>query len=232
MLEKLKERVYDANLELIHHGLVIYTWGNVSGIDRERGLVVIKPSGMPYERMQPEDMVVVSLATGEIVDGRHRPSSDTSTHLELYRSFASIGGIAHTHSVNASAFAQAGMDIPALGTTHADDFYGAIPCTRELNAAESEEAYEQNTGKAIVECFKERAIEPISVPGVLVRNHGPFCWGDNPAEAAYHAVVLETVAEMGLKTLLLNPEAGMPRHILDKHYLRKHGDNAYYGQPD
>ena len=230
MLEELKKQVCDANLELVRRGVVIYTWGNVSGIDRKRGLVVIKPSGVEYDGMKPEDMTVVDLASGETVEGRYKPSSDTLTHLELYRAFPGIGGVVHTHSVNAVAFAQAGRDIPALGTTHADYFYGPVPCTRELTEAEVKEAYERNTGKVIAECVRERGIDPMAVPGMLVRNHGPFTWGKDPAAAVYHAVVMDTVAEMALKTLLLNPDAAMPRCVLDKHYLRKHGPDAYYGQ--
>ena len=230
MLEQLKKDVCAANLELAARGVVIYTWGNVSGIDREQGLVVIKPSGVDYEGMKPEDMVVVDLMTGKTVEGRWNPSSDTKTHLELYRRYPAIGGITHTHSVNAVAFAQAGMDIPALGTTHADYFYGAVPCTRSLTQAEVEADYEGNTGVVIAETLDSRGIEPLSVPGIVVKNHGPFTWGRDPAQSVYHAVVLDTVAEMTLKTLLLNPQAEMPQYILDKHYLRKHGPNAYYGQ--
>lgn len=230
MLEQLKKQVCKANLELVKRGMVIYTWGNVSGIDRDKGLVVIKPSGIDYDGMKPEDMVVVDLVTGKIVEGQYKPSSDTATHLELYRNFSEIGGITHTHSTNAVAFAQAGLDIPALGTTHADYFYGVIPCTRELTKEEVEEAYELNTGKAIVECIKERGVDPLAVPGTVVKNHGPFSWGKNAIMSVYHAVVMETVAEMDLKTLALNPEASMERYVLDKHYLRKHGPNAYYGQ--
>ena len=230
MLEELKKQVYEANLELVHRGMVIYTWGNVSGVDREKGLMVIKPSGVDYDGMKPEDMVVVDLMTGETVEGRYKPSSDTATHLELYRAFSSIGGITHTHSINAVAFAQAGLDIPALGTTHADYFYGSIPCTRELRQWEVEEAYEVNTGKVIVETLKQRMIDPMVVPGVVVKNHGPFSWGKDAASSVYHAVVMEVVAEMNLKTLMLNPKAEMKQYILDKHYNRKHGSNAYYGQ--
>ena len=230
MLETLKQEVCAANLELVARGVVIYTWGNVSGIDREKGLVVIKPSGVDYDGMTPEDMVVVDLMTGETVEGKWKPSSDTKTHLELYRQFPELGGITHTHSVNAVAYAQAGRDIPALGTTHADYFYGPIPCTRSLTQQEVEEDYELNTGKVIVETIRERGIEPLSVPGIVVRNHGPFTWGKDAAASVYHAVVMDTVAEMDLKTLLINPEAAMPQYILDKHYNRKHGKNAYYGQ--
>ena len=230
MLEELKKEVCEANLELVARGVVIYTWGNVSGIDREKGLVVIKPSGISYDVMRPEDMVVVDLLTGKIVEGKWRPSSDTDTHLELYRHYDNIAGVVHTHSVNAVAFAQAGMPIPALGTTHADYFYGAIPCTRELTESEVEDAYELNTGKVIAETVDSLKIDPIAIPGILVKNHGPFAWGNSPANAVHNAVVLECVAEMGLKTLVLNPQANMKQYVLDKHYLRKHGPNAYYGQ--
>ena len=222
MLEKLKADVCSANLELVNRGVVIYTWGNVSGIDREKGLVVIKPSGVSYDGMKPDDMVVVDLKSGETVEGSFRPSSDTPTHLELHRNFPEIGGITHTHSVNAVAFAQAGCSVKALGTTHAVYFYGDIPCTRELSEEEVNTDYELNTGRVIVETFKN--LDCNAVPGVLVKNHGPFAWGKSPSESVYHAVVMETVAEMALKTLLLN------QYILDKHYLRKHGKNAYYGQ--
>ncbi len=224
------KQVWEANLELIRRGVVIYTWGNVSGVDRESGLMVIKPSGVNYDEMKPEDMVAVDLASGAIVEGRCKPSSDTATHLELYREFPSIGGITHTHSINAVAFAQAGMDVPLLGTTHADYFYGPIPCTRELSQQEVEEAYEVHTGKVIVETLGNRRIDPMAVPGVVVKNHGPFSWGKNPAASVYHAVVMDTIAEMALKTLLLNPQTSMAQYILDKHYMRKHGVNAYYGQ--
>ena len=230
MLEELMKQVWEANLELIRRGVVIYTWGNVSGVDRESGLMVIKPSGVNYDEMKPEDMVAVDLASGAIVEGRYKPSSDTATHLELYREFPSIGGITHTHSINAVAFAQAGMDVPLLGTTHADYFYGPIPCTRELSQQEVEEAYEVHTGKVIVETLGNRRIDPMAVPGVVVKNHGPFSWGKNPAASVYHAVVMDTIAEMALKTLLLNPQTSMAQYILDKHYMRKHGVNAYYGQ--
>lgn len=230
MLEGLKKQVCVANLELVQRGVVIYTWGNVSGIDRKANLMVIKPSGVDYNGMKPEDMVIVDLETGKKVEGRYNPSSDTPTHLALYRAFPSIGGVTHTHSVNAVAFAQAGIDIPALGTTHADYFYGAIPCTRELTREEVEEAYELNTGKVIVECFEKRQLDPTAVPGVLVKNHGPFAWGKDAAASVYHAVVMDVVAEMNLKTTLLKPNASMPQYILNKHYKRKHGPNAYYGQ--
>lgn len=224
------KQVWEANLELMRRGVVIYTWGNVSGVDRESGLMVIKPSGVNYNEMKPEDMVAVDLASGSIVKGRYKPSSDTATHLELYRAFPSVGGITHTHSINAVAFAQAGIDVPSLGTTHADYFYGSIPCTRELSQQEVEEAYEVNTGKVIVETLKNRRVDPMAVPGVIVKNHGPFSWGKDPAASVYHAVVMDTIAEMAWKTLLLNPQTSMAQYILDKHYMRKHGANAYYGQ--
>ena len=230
MLEELKAEVCRANLELVKRGVVIYTWGNVSGIDREKGIVIIKPSGVDYDGMTPEDMVAVDLETGETVEGKWKPSSDTATHLELYRNFPELGGITHTHSVNAVSYAQAGKDIPALGTTHADYFYGDIPCTRELTKEEVETAYELNTGKVIAETIKERKIAPLTVPGIIVKNHGPFTWGKDAAASVYHAVVMETVAEMALKTLLINPEASIQQYVLDKHYMRKHGPNAYYGQ--
>ena len=230
MLEELKKQVCDANLELVARGVVIYTWGNVSGIDREKGLVVIKPSGVDYDGMKPEDMVVVDLETGEKAEGKWKPSSDTATHLELYRRYSDIGGVVHTHSVNAVAFAQAGVPIPALGTTHADYFYGDIPCTRELSKSEVEQAYELNTGKVIIETIDRLGIDPMGVPGIVVKNHGPFAWGKDTANAVYNAVVLERVAEIDLKTLALNPQASMQQYVLDKHYNRKHGPNAYYGQ--
>jgi L-ribulose-5-phosphate 4-epimerase len=192
--------------------------------------MVIKPSGVDYDGMEPEDMVVVDVATGKIVDGRWKPSSDTETHLELYRRYNDIKGVAHTHSVNAVAFAQAGRNIPALGTTHADYFYGDIPCTRELTRQEVMDAYEANTGKVIIETVDSLGYEPMSIPGIVVKNHGPFAWGCSPADAVYNAVVIEKVADMDIKTLLINPEAEMKRYMLDKHYMRKHGPDAYYGQ--
>lgn len=191
---------------------------------------MVKPSGVDYDGMKPEDMAVVDLKTGETVEGKWKPSSDTKTHLELYRQFPEIGGITHTHSVNAVAYAQAGVDIPALGTTHADYFYGAIPCTRELTKSEVNEDYELNTGKVIVETIRQRGIDPLAVLGIVVKNHGPFSWGKDAAASVYHAVVMEMVAEMDLKTLLINPSASMQRYIGDKHYMRKHGPDAYYGQ--
>lgn len=230
MLEQLKKEVCEANLDLVAKGVVIYTWGNVSGITEDRKYMVIKPSGVDYDGMSAEDMVVVDVETGERVEGKWKPSSDTATHLELYRAFPYIKGIVHTHSTNAVAFAQAGMSIPALGTTHADYFYGDIPCTRELSEKEVNEAYEVNTGKVIVEHITNAGYDPMAIPGVVVKNHGPFAWGKSPANAVYNAVVMEKVAEMDLKTLALNPKAEMKQYILDKHYMRKHGPNAYYGQ--
>ncbi|MGI6108001.1 MAG: L-ribulose-5-phosphate 4-epimerase [Lachnospiraceae bacterium] len=228
MLEQLKKDVYEANMDLVAKGLVIYTWGNVSGIDRESGLVVIKPSGVDYSTMKPDDMVVVDL-DGKTVEGHYKPSSDTPTHVYLYKSFPEIGGVVHTHSTWAVTFAQAGLDIPAFGTTHADYFYGDIPCTRDLTKEEIEEAYELNTGKVIAETFREK--DPMAIPGVLVKNHGPFAWGRTPAGAVYNAVVLDKVAEMAYKTMTLNPRTPrVHQYLLDKHYYRKHGANAYYGQ--
>lgn len=230
MLEELKKAVCEANLDLVNKGVVIYTWGNVSGISDDRKYMVIKPSGVDYDGMSPEDMVVVDIATGESVEGKWKPSSDTKTHLELYRKYQEIKGIVHTHSVNAVAFAQAGMAIPALGTTHADYFYGDIPCTRELTKQEVMEDYETNTGKVIIETVDSGGYDPMAIPGIVVKNHGPFAWGKNPANAVYNAVVMEKVAEMDLKTLQLNPNSVMAQYLLDKHYMRKHGPNAYYGQ--
>ncbi len=227
MLEKLKEEVYLANLDLVEHGLVIFTWGNVSGIDRERGLVVIKPSGVSYDEMRPQDMVVMNLY-GQVLEGDLKPSSDTPTHLVLYRQFENIGGVVHTHSEWATSWAQAGRGIPALGTTHADYFYGEIPCTRKMTTAEIENDYELETGKVIVERFKD--IDADQVPGVLVNNHGPFSWGKDAHNAVHNAVVMEEVAKMTFRTLQLNPETKMDQVLLDKHFLRKHGKNAYYGQ--
>lgn len=228
MLETLKKEVYEANMELVHKEMVIYTWGNVSGIDREKQLVVIKPSGVDYDTMTPEDMVVVDME-GKVVEGKYKPSSDTATHLALYRQYPMIGGIVHTHSTWAVAFAQAGMAIPAFGTTHADYFYGDIPCTRELTEAEIKEAYELNTGKVIIETIGDS--DPLAIPGILVKNHGPFAWGKTPAGSVYNTVVMDKVAEMAYKTMMLNPEVPrVSQYLLDKHYFRKHGANAYYGQ--
>ena len=231
MLEEWKQTVLEANLLLPKYGLVTFTWGNVSGVDREQGLMVIKPSGVEYDGMTADDMVVVSLDTGERVEGRWKPSSDTKTHIELYRAFPGIGGIVHTHSPHAVAWAQAGEDIPCFGTTHADYFYGPIPCARHLTPAELEEDYERNTGAAIVETFRERCMEPSAVPGVICASHGPFTWGKDPAQAVYHAVVLEEVAKMALLTRQVRPSAvPAPQRVQDKHYFRKHGPGAYYGQ--
>lgn len=230
MLEKLKNRVCAANLDLVDKGVVIYTWGNVSGISDDRKYIVIKPSGVDYAGMSPDDMVVVNIETGKKVEGKWNPSSDTKTHLELYRKYPEIKGIVHTHSTNAVAFAQAGVDIPALGTTQADYFYGDIPCARELTKEEVESDYEANTGKVIIETIEKRKINPVAIPGIVVKNHGPFAWGKSPENAVYNAVVMEKVAEMDLKTLMLNPNAEMKQYVLDKHYMRKHGPNAYYGQ--
>lgn len=230
MLEQLKQEVCEANLELHKRGIVIYTWGNVSGIDRASGNMVIKPSGVAYENMTAEDMVVVNVQTGKTVEGKWKPSSDTATHLELYRAFPEIGGITHTHSVNAVAFAQAGLSVPALGTTHADYFYGDVPCTRELTEQEVKEAYEINTGKVIVKTLSSFDTDIMAVPAILVKSHGPFTWGKNAADSVYHAVVLETVAEMATKTMQLNPQSELKQYVLDKHYFRRHGKDAYYGQ--
>ena len=230
MLEKLKEQVYLANMELPKRGLVTYTWGNVSGIDREKGLFVIKPSGVDYDVLKPSDMVVMDLQ-GNRVEGDLNPSSDTKTHLVLYNAFPSIGGIVHTHSPYAVAWAQAGEDLPCYGTTHADYFYGSVPCARHLTQEELDEDYERNTGITIVETFKERGIDPKAVPAVLCYSHGPFTWGKDADQAVYHSVVLEECAKMGIFTRVLNPHAApAPQRMLDKHYLRKHGPNAYYGQ--
>ena len=230
MLEELKRQVCEANLELPRRGLVTYTWGNVSGIDRERSLVVIKPSGVSYEDLTPDMLVVLDL-NGNQIAGTPNPSSDTRTHLELYKAYPALGGVVHTHSTYAVAFAQARRDLPALGTTHADYFYGPVPCTRELTPAEVDEDYERNTGKVIVETFSARGIDPVHVPGVLCASHGPFTWGKDPAQAVYHAVVLEEVARMALLTLTIDPAAApAPQHVLDKHFHRKHGPGAYYGQ--
>ena len=230
MLEELKKRVYEANMELPKSHLVTYTWGNVSEIDRESGLFVIKPSGVDYETMTPDDMVVMNL-DGERVEGKLRPSSDTPTHLELYKRYQDIGGIVHTHSPEATSWAQAGRSIPLYGTTHADYFYGEIPCARGLTPEEIAGEYEKNTGLVIIETFDERGLNPMYTPGVLCTNHGPFTWGKDAAEAVHNAVVLEEVAKMGLKTELINPDVKTaPDTIRDKHFFRKHGENAYYGQ--
>lgn len=230
MLEELKRSVCEANLELPKRGLITYTWGNVSGIDRERGVIVIKPSGVAYDGMKPEDMVVVSL-DGEIVEGNYRPSSDLETHLELYKQYSQIGGIVHTHSSMATAWAQACRPIPCYGTTHADYFHGPVPCARSLTQEEVEGSYEYNTGRVIIETLQNQNIEPLAVPGILCSFHGPFTWGKDEHEAVHNAVVLEELAKMALCTLSIQPDAAVaPQYLLDKHYYRKHGANAYYGQ--
>jgi len=227
-LDRLREETLEANLELVRRGLVLYTWGNASGIDRERGVIAIKPSGVPYDNMKPSDMVIVGL-DGTVAAGQLRACSDLPTHLILYREFEKIGGVVHTHSRCATAWAQAGREIPCLGTTHADYFHGAVPVTPQLSAQEIEGEYEANTGHAIIRRFQ--GIDPLSKPGVLVAGHAPFAWGKSAAEAAYHAVVMEEVANLALQTFAINPNAvGIPQAMLDKHFLRKHGGKAYYGQ--
>ncbi|MCH5200417.1 MAG: L-ribulose-5-phosphate 4-epimerase [Oscillospiraceae bacterium] len=229
MLEKLKQEVLEANLMLPAHGLVTFTWGNVSGIDRESGMFVIKPSGVEYDGMTAEDMVVVSLETGKVVEGKYKPSSDTPTHLALYRAFPNVGGVCHTHSRWATSFAQAGVGVIPMGTTHGDYFYGEIPCTRAMTPAEIGGEYEWETGSVIIETFK--GIDPLTIPAVLVKSHGPFTWGTSAADSVHNAVVLEEAAFMNYHAIGLNPQAGrMQQELLDKHYLRKHGANAYYGQ--
>lgn len=230
MLENLKEIVCKANLELPKYGLVTFTWGNVSAIDKETGLVVIKPSGVEYDTMKPEDMVVVDL-DGKVVEGKYKPSSDTPTHVALYKAFPSIGGIVHTHSRWATTFAQSKMGIPALGTTHGDYFYGEIPCTRLMTPEEISGEYEKETGNVIIETLRLKGIDPAQVPAALVASHGPFAWGKDAMEAVHNAVVLEEVAFMAFHCLQLNKDIEpMQQELLDKHYLRKHGANAYYGQ--
>lgn len=230
MLRKLRKEVYEANLLLPKYNLITFTWGNVSGIDRETGYVVIKPSGVEYKELTPEKMVIVDL-DGNVIDGDLNPSSDTATHLELYKKFPKLGGVVHTHSPWAVSFAQAGIDIAAAGTTHGDYFYGAIPVTRQMKENEIAEDYEKETGRVIIETFNERMIDPNQVPGVLVNDHGPFTWGETPEKAVHNSVVLEQVAEMTYHTLQLNSKnIDMSKELLDKHYLRKHGKNAYYGQ--
>ncbi|MCO4315248.1 L-ribulose-5-phosphate 4-epimerase [Pectobacterium versatile] len=231
MLETLKKQVLEANLALPQHNLVTFTWGNVSAVDRQRGLMVIKPSGVEYSAMTLEDMVVVELESGKVVEGTKKPSSDTDTHRVLYLEFADIGGIVHTHSRHATIWAQAGKDIPAWGTTHADYFYGPIPCTRLMTDEEINGRYEWETGRVIVETFRQRGIAPVDVPAVLVNSHGPFAWGKDADNAVHNAVVLEELAYMGIFSRQLTPQLGeMQQTLLDKHYLRKHGKNAYYGQ--
>ena len=227
MLEELKEKVYKANLELVEHGLVIFTWGNVSAIDRNKGLVVIKPSGVSYDAMKPSDMVVVDLE-GNVVEGDLNPSSDTPTHLALYRAWPEIGGVVHTHSTYATAWAQAGKDIPNIGTTHADYFHHDIPCTEDMTEAEIIGEYELETGNVIIRRFE--GMNPVHTPGVLVRNHGPFSWGKDAFDAVHNAVVMEQVAKMAHIAYMVNPELTMNRHLIEKHFNRKHGPGAYYGQ--
>lgn len=231
MLEQLKKEVYEANMLLPKHGLITFTWGNVSGIDREAGLIVIKPSGVEYDIMKPEDMVVVDL-NGNRVEGELNPSSDTPTHIELYKAFPNIGGVVHTHSRWATTMSQQGMGVPALGTTHGDYFYGEIPCTRKMTPEEIQGEYEKETGSVIIETFEKRNIQPDDVPAVLVYSHGPFTWGTDPHNAVHNAVVLEEVSFMAWHNLALsgNTIRPMQQELLDKHYLRKHGANAYYGQ--
>lgn len=229
--DSLKEDVYQANLDIVEAGLVELTWGNASAVDRDAGVFAIKPSGVDYDAMTPADIPIVSLETGERVEGTLKPSSDTPTHRELYRQFSSIGGVVHTHSNYAVSWAQAGQPIPCLGTTHADHFYGAIPVTRRMTDEEIQTEYEHNTGAVIVECFREQDIAPAQVPGVLVGGHGPFAWGEDVEHAVENAIVLESVAEKALHTYQVNAEAEpIDQTLLDKHYLRKHGDEAYYGQ--
>lgn len=228
-MQQLIQTVFEANLELVRKGLVVYTWGNVSGIDRERGLVVIKPSGVSYESMRAEDMVVLRLEDGAVTQGTLRPSSDTPTHLALYRAFPDVGAVVHTHSRYATSWAQAGIPLPCFGTTHADYFYGSVPCARGLMPEEIASAYEAETATVIIEAFAGR--DPMATPAVLVRNHGPFAWGKNPMDAVHNAVVLEEIAAMGVATLTINPHASpAPEYLMDKHYQRKHGKDAYYGQ--
>ena len=230
MLEELKQKVYEANMLLPKYHLVTFTWGNVSGIDRESGFFVIKPSGVDYEELTPDSMVVVDLE-GKVVEGQYRPSSDTATHVELYKAFPKIGGVVHTHSPYATSWAQSGRDIPCYGTTHADYFYGAIPCLRCLNQEEIEEAYEENTGHLIVNEFQRLGKDYEAVPAVLCKNHGPFCWGKDAIEAVHGAVVLEEVAKMAMWTESIQPTVQpAPQELQDKHYYRKHGAGAYYGQ--
>lgn len=229
--DALKEAVWRANLDLVEAGLVILTWGNVSGVDREAGVMAIKPSGVPYATMRPEHMVVVALDTGDVVEGDLRPSSDTPTHRQLYREFAALGGVVHTHSAAAVSWAQAERDLPCLGTTHADHFYGPVPVTRRLRDDEIRDAYEHATGVVIGECFRDRGLDPAAVPAVLVAGHGPFAWGPSPRKAVENAIALEATARMALDTLRLRPDAGgIEQALLDKHYRRKHGAGAYYGQ--
>jgi L-ribulose-5-phosphate 4-epimerase len=227
MLEELKEIIFKANLDLVSNGLVIHTWGNVSGRDSDSGLIVIKPSGVSYGSMKPEDMVVID-NEGNIVEGRYKPSTDAPTHLFLYNSFQSVGGVVHTHSTFATSWAQAGKAIPPFGTTHADHFYGEVPCTRLLTDEEIKTDYEINTGKVIVETLA--SADPLTIPSVLVNSHGPFCWGKNAEEAVYNAIALEEIAKMAFYTVLLGRDEAVNKSLLDKHFYRKHGKHAYYGQ--
>ena len=229
MLEELKQKVLEANLMLPKHGLITFTWGNVSAVDREAGVLIIKPSGVEYDGMTADDMVVVSLENGKVVEGRYKPSSDTPTHLALYNAFEGIGGICHTHSRWATSFAQAGVGILPMGTTHGDYFYGTIPCTRAMTPEEIAGEYEKETGNVIIEAFK--GIDPVTIPAVLVKSHGPFTWGKDAADSVHNAVVLEEAAFMNYHAMSINPNVGyMQQELLDKHYLRKHGANSYYGQ--
>jgi len=229
--EELRTRVWKANLDIVEAGLVVLTWGNASGADRSAGVMAIKPSGVGYDALKPEDMVIVSLETGAVLDGGLKPSSDTPTHLVLYQQFEAVGGIVHTHSTHAVSWAQAERGIPCFGTTHADHFFGEVPVTRRMQAEEIREAYERNTGLVIIERFKGAGLDPVAIPGVLVACHGPFAWGKTPENAVENAIVLESVAHMAIDTLAINPEARpIDKALLDKHYLRKHGEKAYYGQ--
>lgn len=229
MLKKLKQEVFEANMDLVKHGLVIFTWGNVSGIDREKELVVIKPSGVSYDVMKAEDMVVLDL-NGNVVEGKLKPSSDTATHLALYKAFPNVGGIVHTHSTYATAWSQAGIDLPSIGTTHADYFKDNIPCTRDMTKEEIGNQYELETGNVIIECFRSANLNEDYTPGVLVNNHGPFSWGKDPHNAVHNAVVLEQVAKMASISFAVNPNLKMNEELIKKHFFRKHGPDAYYGQ--
>ncbi len=230
MTDKLKVQILEANLQLQKMGLVIFTWGNASGIDRQRGQIIIKPSGVPYNYMSTKDLVTVDL-DGNVLEGDYKPSSDLATHLEIYRNFPECGGVVHTHSRMATAWSQAGRDLPTFGTTHADYFYGAIPCTRALTEDEIQGAYEIETGRVIVETFRERSLDPVAIPGVLINGHGPFTWGKDAMEAMHNTVVLEEIAHIALSTLAINQQSEpISQILLDKHYLRKHGTDAYYGQ--
>lgn len=229
-LQEMRKRVYEANIALPEHGLVKFTWGNVSEVCRELGRIVIKPSGVDYDRLSPENMVVTDM-DGNVIEGDLNPSSDLATHLALYKAWPNIQSVVHTHSTEAVGWAQAGRDIPFYGTTHADYFYGPVPCARTLTADEVDRAYERETGAVIIETFEKRGLDPVAVPGIVVRNHGPFTWGETPAQAVYHSVVLEEVARMDRYTEQINPRVEpAPSYVMDKHYLRKHGPNAYYGQ--